>query len=293
MLTFELQNDGSGLCLDDYGASTSAGQQLDQYACKNVAGSNQDFEVGGLTSGGTKFGMNKLVGDFIQASPSLTMTNPATAPSVANSNVTALARTNPGTGEEVIYLRQSTASNTGTVTATTSLPDFPTVPQQGVISIVGRSSDLRVHSDSFAGQDLVYSTSQLMTQGTADGHSIGLLYGTNRTDGETVLNYTSEPTVDVMSGSVTSTWTSSNDDLCLDYVHNGLAEVSITGGGRPSLILPDERGRLVRHEQRLGPPRLHDHWVDIGQPARQLVVARPAARDRLVRHHLQPQCPVQ
>lgn len=241
--SFAFQNQGSGLCLDDPAATTTQGQQFDQWTCKNAPGDNQDFQIAGGGAGqpntaeGTKVGMNKLIGDFIQASPSLTYTNAATAPSVSNSAVTALARSNPNTGEEFVYLRQSTGSSTGTASTTISLPGFSTVPQQGSISLVGRSSDLLVYNDAFAGQNLVYSTSQLMTQGTADNHSIALLYGTNGTGGETVLNYTSQPTVKVLSGNVTSTWSASNDDLRLDYTHNGLAEVSISGGGRNPLLL--------------------------------------------------------
>ena len=41
--SYEFKNDNSGLCLDVTGASTSNGQQLDQWACKNAAGNNQDF----------------------------------------------------------------------------------------------------------------------------------------------------------------------------------------------------------------------------------------------------------
>ena len=41
--SWEFRNSGSGLCLDVYGASSSTGQQLDQWSCKNAAGNNQDF----------------------------------------------------------------------------------------------------------------------------------------------------------------------------------------------------------------------------------------------------------
>ncbi len=41
--SWEFKNSGSGLCLDVYGASSSTGQQLDQWSCKNSAGNNQDF----------------------------------------------------------------------------------------------------------------------------------------------------------------------------------------------------------------------------------------------------------
>ncbi len=41
--SFEFQNQNSGLCLDVYGAGSNNGQQLDQWTCKNAAGTNQDF----------------------------------------------------------------------------------------------------------------------------------------------------------------------------------------------------------------------------------------------------------
>jgi hypothetical protein len=41
--SWQFKNQGSGLCLDVYHASSTAGQQLDQWPCKNAAGTNQDF----------------------------------------------------------------------------------------------------------------------------------------------------------------------------------------------------------------------------------------------------------
>ncbi|WP_078960311.1 RICIN domain-containing protein [Streptomyces sp. NRRL WC-3618] len=41
--SYSFQNQNSGLCLDAYGGGGKAGQQLDQWSCKNTAGSNQDF----------------------------------------------------------------------------------------------------------------------------------------------------------------------------------------------------------------------------------------------------------
>ncbi|RPE38208.1 glycosyl hydrolase family 39 [Streptomyces sp. Ag109_O5-1] len=43
--TYAFQNRNSGLCLDVYGAGGNAGQQLDQWQCKNAPGTNQDFAV--------------------------------------------------------------------------------------------------------------------------------------------------------------------------------------------------------------------------------------------------------
>ncbi|WP_234540422.1 RICIN domain-containing protein [Streptomyces shenzhenensis] len=43
--SYAFQNRNSGLCLDVYGAGSTAGQQLDQWQCKNAPGTNQDFVV--------------------------------------------------------------------------------------------------------------------------------------------------------------------------------------------------------------------------------------------------------
>ncbi|HTI21830.1 MAG TPA: family 43 glycosylhydrolase [Kutzneria sp.] len=41
--SYSFKNRNSGLCLDVYGANSTLGQQLDQWQCKNAAGTNQDF----------------------------------------------------------------------------------------------------------------------------------------------------------------------------------------------------------------------------------------------------------
>jgi beta-galactosidase GanA len=114
---------------------------------------------------------------------------------------------------------------------------FPQVPQSGTITLDGRDSRLLVANYDFCGQDLVYATSEIADQATIGGQATALLYDPQGTDGETVLHYTSQPNVSVVSGTVTSTWDAASGDLRLDYVHNGLAEVKITGGGTSPLEL--------------------------------------------------------
>jgi ricin-type beta-trefoil lectin protein len=41
--SYEFRNQNSGLCLDVYGAGSNLGQQLDQWPCRNLPGTNQDF----------------------------------------------------------------------------------------------------------------------------------------------------------------------------------------------------------------------------------------------------------
>ncbi len=116
---------------------------------------------------------------------------------------------------------------------------YPTVPQQPGTSIelLGRDARLLLTNYAFDGQQLQYSTSELMTHADLGDSALALLYGPAGTDGETVLRYSSQPTVNVVHGSVQSTWDPTRGDLRLDYIHSGLAEVQISGGGRPPLEL--------------------------------------------------------
>ena len=116
---------------------------------------------------------------------------------------------------------------------------FPVIPQQSGTSITldGRDSRLLTANYDFAGQHLVYSTAELDTQASIGGRSVALFYDPAGTDGETVLQYSSQPTVKVLSGTVATTWDASSDQLRLDYTLGGLAEVTVTGGGAPPLLV--------------------------------------------------------
>ncbi len=332
---------------------------------------------------GSKYGENKLLGDFVQAVPSLAKTEGVAAPGVSNPAVTAMARGNPDDGTQFIYLRQANASSTATVSTHLSLDAAPafsytyddvdpaltytgtwfhanssnsnytggdydrteswsatagssvkvtftgtavrwigptntnggiadvlvdgtkvatvdtyspagkqvqqvlfqtsglttgshtleidvtgqknpasssatvvidaidvpsaaeqadyysSVPQQPGTSITlqGRDARLLLSNYSFDGEHLQYSTSELMTEAPIAGRPTALLYGPAGTDGETVLRYSARPTVRVLRGSVQTTWDATRGDERLDYTHQGLDEVLITGGGRPPLLL--------------------------------------------------------
>ena len=66
---------------------------------------------------------------------------------------------------------------------------------------------------------------------------IALFYGRRGEDGETVLRYASAPTVQTLSGKVAVAFDAATGALRLNYVHNGLARVRISGGGRAPLLL--------------------------------------------------------
>jgi beta-galactosidase GanA len=147
----------------------------------------------------------------------------------------------------VVTGKQNPASSSDTVVvdavnipnAATQAGYYPQVPQQPgtAITLKGRDSRLLLANYGFAGEHLVYSTSELMTDGLSGHRAEAVLYDPAGTAGETVLSYTSQPKAEVLSGSVTTTWDAARDALRLDYVHHGLAEVEISGGGRPPLLL--------------------------------------------------------
>ncbi|WP_203918962.1 beta-galactosidase [Rugosimonospora africana] len=125
--------------------------------------------------------------------------------------------------------------------ATGSGPTAPvyTVPQQPgtAISLNGRESKIIVAGYDLGGNQLRYSTSEIMTDATIKGSEVAVLYGDHGTDGETVLRYPTRPAVTATGGTVASTWDPATGDLRLNYSHTGLTRVQIDGGSRPLLLL--------------------------------------------------------
>jgi beta-galactosidase GanA len=124
-------------------------------------------------------------------------------------------------------------------TGTGSTAPVYTVPQQPgtAITLNGRESKIIVADYDLGGNQLQYSTSQIMTNATIAGQDVAVLYGDHGSDGETVLNYPVRPTVHATGGDVTSTWDPATGDLRLNYRHTGLTRVRITGGAHPLLLL--------------------------------------------------------
>src|SRR5260221_7131503 len=119
---------------------------------------------------------------------------------------------------------------------------YPSVPQQAgtAITVNGRDAKSLLANYQFCAQRLVYSTSQLMTNGSDNNTDFAVLYDNQGNDGETVLRYSSQPKVQVLQGTVATAWDSTKGDLRLNYVHNGLARVLIqSGSGSLLLFLAD------------------------------------------------------
>jgi hypothetical protein len=104
-------------------------------------------------------------------------------------------------------------------------------------SIRGQDARMLLASYDMERQRLVYSTSELQTHLRDGERDITLLHGRDGMAGETVLRYASAPKVEVLAGTVQSRWDAAKGDLVLNYVHDGLARVRISGGGRAPLLL--------------------------------------------------------
>ncbi|GAA3012975.1 beta-galactosidase [Kitasatospora albolonga] len=141
---------------------------------------------------------------------------------------------------------------------TTTARVYPTVPQKPgtAITLAGRDSRTLVADYRLGEAQLQYSTSEIMTHAAIGGRDVAVLYGRPGQAGETVLNYPQRPTVQVLAGAVEQTWDAATGDLRLNYVHDGLARVLVTGGPRPLLLLlGDDRaaGKFWRADTANGP----------------------------------------
>jgi beta-galactosidase GanA len=172
-----------------------------------------------------KYAEFKRQGYFVRAVTPLTHTDAAAPPTSSNAAVETAARANPDTGTQFVLVRSLTG---GSSTLDWTTPDGRyRVP----VAVGARDAQVLVAGYDMGGQRLVWSSSELMTH-TRD---VAVLYGRTGTDGSTVLRYSSRPTVKVLAGSVRSSF--SGGDLKLDYRHEGLSRVLVTGGGRPPVLL--------------------------------------------------------
>jgi beta-galactosidase GanA len=160
-----------------------------------------------------------------------------------NPAVRVWVKQNPDTGARFYFVRHAgngTAATDDSTAFTVDVPDGSyTVPQQAgtAVRVNGRDFKILAAGYDLERQRLVYSTSEIYTHTRAGGTDVALLHGRRGEAGETVLRYAGQPRVDVLAGAVTSTWDAARGDLRLNYVHDGLARVRISGGGRPPMLL--------------------------------------------------------
>jgi len=198
-------------------------------------------EPGTLSS---KYPELKLVGEMSQALPDLTETDQLTPPSIPG--LTTFEERNPTTGATFLYL-----GNDSTSPITTQLPYDPSA----TVTVPAHQAKFLVSDARFGGEDLVSTTSELVTQMSSEGRSVALLDGSAGASGETSLSFANRPAVRVLenpSGApIGVSWNPSAHVLRLSYVHDGLSEVEIDSGHARLLLLladTDTAGRFwVEH----------------------------------------------
>ena len=183
----------------------------------------------------------KEMGLFLQSvAPTITKVDQGAPVTPSSSQIKVDDDVNNDTGTHFYFVvhnpTTSVSDNTFTFPITTSDGTF-TIPQQGTLQLNGEDAKTLVADYDMDGQHLVYSTSEMMTHFAQGDQDVALFYGRDGEDGETVLHYSSTPTVNVISGNVSENFDASTGNLRLDYVHNGLIQLQISGGGRPTLDL--------------------------------------------------------
>jgi beta-galactosidase GanA len=183
----------------------------------------------------------KELGLFLQSVDPVTRMDKGATVTPTSSAVKVYHNVNTSTGTHfyVATHNPSSATTNDTFRFGVSTADGSyTVPQSGTLRLNGQDAKILVAGYDVDGQRLVYSTSEIMTHKQHSNRSVLLLYGRDGESGETVLRYSSAPTVQVAAGAaVTSTFNATTGDLRLNYSHSGLAQVRVSGGGRPALLL--------------------------------------------------------
>ena len=201
----------------DYGAAITEGRQLTD-----------------------KYNENKKIGYFVSSVTDIDYTETVSDVASSNANLRVRALVNPTTLTQFFTLIHvdSTSTSFEQLTFPISINNvaYGAVPQQGVLVINGRDCKLLVAGYSMDRQSLMYSTSEIMTHARFGARDGAVFYGRPGEDGETVLRYTSTPTVDVLAGAVSSVYDPSSGDLRLNYVHSGLILLRITGGQAPLVL---------------------------------------------------------
>lgn len=220
----------------------------------------------------SKYAQQKLLAYFVHAVKPLTKTVSMTVRAPSNSALKLTERVNPDNGTQIYILRHvdSTAttddsthfwlnlSALSTHRASDRTPNNVRIPQQPgtAIRIDGHNSKMLLANYHFGYQDLVYSTSELMTDLIQGSYDLAVLYGKKGEDGETVLQYSTKPYINVLSGHVSTHWNAQRHELRLNYIHHGLARVRIHTDKRQLLLLIGDTSTVERFwklRTRLGP----------------------------------------
>ncbi len=177
----------------------------------------------------------KVMGTFVQAAAPVLSQMELGEP-IEPDNPKVRLQHNRALGSHVLFATHQPSTGTGTEAFSFTLGAYR-VPQAGRLQLNGHDAKMLLANYALERQLLVYATSELQTHLRHGERDLALLHGRRGEDGETVLRYTSRPGVKVQAGEVSVQWDATRGDLRLNYRHQGLLEVQISGGGRAPLML--------------------------------------------------------
>ncbi|RZJ06962.1 MAG: beta-galactosidase [Rubrivivax sp.] len=181
----------------------------------------------------------KQMGSMVQAAaPVLAAQDKGDPIDPGNAKVRLYHNVNKALGSHVLLAQHNHLSGTAEFGFNLTTRDGSyRVPQAGKLTLTGQDAKMLFASYALERQHLVYATSEIQTHLQQGPRDVALLYGRDGDDGETVLRYSARPTVKVLRGNAQVAWDATTGDLRLNYSHQGLIEVLISGGGRAPLLL--------------------------------------------------------
>lgn len=206
-----------------------------------------------------KYYEDKRLGYFVTGTAPLLKTEPFASARFDDPHVIDIARINPDTGTQFHLIRHADTTSAASVAAHLTLTidgSRIAVPQREgtALMLSGRESKLLVANYTVGAQRLLYSTSELMTGAAIGGRDLLILYGDRDTPGETAFSIDHSRKARVLQGSADIE--SRPHELKLNYVHEGLIKILVTGGARPLLLFIADREateRIWRQETLQGP----------------------------------------
>ncbi|MFN3304984.1 MAG: beta-galactosidase [Roseateles sp.] len=181
----------------------------------------------------------KQMGSMVQAAtPVLAAQDKAEPLDPGNAKVRLYHNVNKALGTHVLLAQHNHLDGTAAFGFQLTTRDGSyAIPQAGKLTLTGQDAKMLFASYAMERQHLVYSTSEIQTHLQQGPRDLALLYGRDGDDGETVLRFSSKPTVKFLRGNAQVAWDAKTGDLRLNYQHKGLIEVLISGGGRAPLLL--------------------------------------------------------
>ena len=180
----------------------------------------------------------KQIGLMLESVPELGKLDKAASVSASNSNVKVYHLTNSDTGAHFYFLRNDSSAAVSSVTLPVSTSAGTlTVPASGGLRFPGKDMKVLATGIKLGRRTLLYSTAQPMYQATVGSQDVAVLTGRSGDPVEIMLTAASSPTVTVLSGSATSTYSASGGRLRINATLSGTIRVLINFGDGASPLL--------------------------------------------------------